>query len=156
MAEDDELWPQPDRVGRQVNYCLIEMSRVWWQLPGAWDCDWGRAHLVHNQQDRQLGNQRKSSAGRELIYFLGWCQPVSRPGRSPLFLLPGPGAAQLLATKNLKISDWDWLCCRIWSAWCSPSSGSISRSSPSKWKDRISIFRIGGTFEYVRNENNSS
>ena len=25
MAEDDELWPQPDRVGRQVNYCLIEL-----------------------------------------------------------------------------------------------------------------------------------
>ena len=25
MAEDDELWPQPDRVGRQVNYCLISL-----------------------------------------------------------------------------------------------------------------------------------
>ena len=25
MAEDDELWPQPDRVGRQVNYCLITL-----------------------------------------------------------------------------------------------------------------------------------
>ena len=57
------------QTGLAVRWTIASMncfslSRVWWQLPGAWDCDWGRAHLVHNQQDRQLGNQRKSSAGR--------------------------------------------------------------------------------------------
>ncbi len=28
MAEDDALWPQPDRVGRQVNWNKIYITKV--------------------------------------------------------------------------------------------------------------------------------
>ena len=72
MAEDDELWPQPDRVGRQVIQgkvkafalkTLLLIREVFQHclalkifLSGVGDCHWGRAHLVHHQQDWQPGD----------------------------------------------------------------------------------------------------
>lgn len=59
MAEDDSLWPPPDRVGRQVNNFGHIRTNVpfnrYFYFTGTRNCHRRRAHFIHNIQNWIIG-----------------------------------------------------------------------------------------------------
>ena len=47
MQEDDKLWPQPDRVGRQVSHVIIGGRGSLHLQTGAGDCAGRSTHIVY-------------------------------------------------------------------------------------------------------------